>query len=175
MMEYTQVRLPHKHSKPDKKRCRVRGSQQLNALDFTIFFHLIMQNMLIPRAIIFGVFALGTATAHAQHPQPVQLTQPDASSLRLRFENPTRQPARLQVLNLTTDNLLLNETHREPAYGTRLKFDTLPAGRYTVLLRLGRDRYRYTVQVQARPQGNALTLLETTTHRVEPMLAVAGQ
>jgi hypothetical protein len=131
------------------------------------------------RPAVLGLFAvLGTPVAAlAQAPQPpVQLTQPAAASLRLRFDNPTLRPARLQVLSLTTDNLLLSETHREPAYGVRLDFDTLPTGRYEVSLRLGPDRYRYTVQVQARPQGPALTIVESTitTHQVEPVLASAA-
>ena len=135
-----------------------------------------MQTVFTLRFLILGMAVFGVARVQAQQPQlPVQLTQPDASSLRLRFENPAQLPARLQVVHLDNDNVGLNQIHREPAYGTRLKFDTLPAGRYAVLLRLGRDRYRYTVQVQARPQGPTLTIVETTTHRVETVLASAGK
>lgn len=132
-----------------------------------------MQTAFILRAIIFGSALLGTAVAQAQQLQPVQVTQPDANSLRLRFDNPTQQPARLQVIRLATNEMLLNETHREPAYGTRLKFDTLPAGRYAVLLRLGRDRYRYTVQVQAQPRTTSITVLNLTTRRLDNVLASA--
>lgn len=120
-----------------------------------------------------GLFALLGTAAHAQQPAAVQVTQPDAVSLRLRLDNPTQQPARLQVIHLNNDNVVLNETHREAAYGTRLMFDTLPSGRYAVVLRLGRDDYRYTVQVQARPTGSTISVRDLTTHRLDNVLASA--
>jgi hypothetical protein len=129
------------------------------------------------RPALLGLAALLTTAAHAQTAQatpPVQLTQPDANSLRLRFANNTGRPASLTVVDLTRSTTVLNETHREPAYGTRLKFDTLPSGRYLVALRIGRDRYRYTVDVQAKaPGANSIAVRETTTHRVESGLTAA--
>lgn len=120
----------------------------------------------------FGLRA--AAPARAQAPTGVQMTQPDASSLRLRFDNPTRRPAYLTVVHLNNGEAILNETHREAAYATRLKFDRLPAGTYAVLLRVGRDRYRYAVQVAADAAGNpAVAVRETTTHRVESGLVTA--
>ena len=125
------------------------------------------------RSALLGLAALLGTAARAQQPQPVQLTQPDASSLRLRFDNPTRRPACLTVLDLTRNVTVLNETHREPAYGTRLRFNTLPAGRYLVALRLGPSRYRYTVQVETTSPGTTtIAMREITTHRVETGLAV---
>jgi hypothetical protein len=116
-----------------------------------------------------------TTAAHAQTAPPVQLTQPDANSLRLRFDNATGRPASLTVVDLTRNTTVLNETHREPAYGTRLKFDTLPSGRYLVALRIGRDRYRYTVEVAAKAPGStSIAVRETTTHRVENGLTAAA-
>ncbi|WP_460503341.1 hypothetical protein [Hymenobacter agri] len=100
------------------------------------------------------------------------MSQPDASSLRLRFDNPTQRPAYLTVTNLNLGQAILSETHREAAYGTRLKFDQLSAGAYAVLLRVGRNRYRYTVQVAADAAGQpTIAVRETTTHRVENGLA----
>lgn len=131
------------------------------------------------RAVLLGALALLGSVfarpAQAQQPQPVQLTQPNASSLRLRFDNPTQRPARLVVLDLTRNVTILNESHREPAYGTLLKFDTLPSGRYVVALRVGANRYRYTVQVEAKgPGATTVAVRETTTHRVESGLTTAS-
>ncbi|MCI1189004.1 hypothetical protein MON38_16395 [Hymenobacter sp. DH14] len=120
---------------------------------------------------IFGV--ISTAAAQTQQPA-VQMSQPDASSLRLRFDNPTMRPVYLAVLNLNNGELVLSEIHREAAYGTRLLFDKLPAGSYAVSLRVGRDRYRYAVQVAANAAGKpTIAVRETTTHRVESGLATA--
>jgi len=131
------------------------------------------------RPVLLGaLILLGSACtlpAQAQQTQPVQMTQPDASSLRLRFDNPTQRPASLIVLDQTRGISLLNETHREPAYGTLLKFDTLPTGRYVVALRVGANRYRYTVQVETKTLGaTTIAVRETTTHRVERGLATAS-
>ena len=120
-----------------------------------------------------AVAVLSAGAAQAQQPA-VRMSQPDATSLRLRFDNPTQRPACLTVVNLSSGESILTENHREMAYGTRLKFDKLPAGAYAVLLRMGRNRYRYTVQVAADAAGQpAIAVRETTTHRVESGLATA--
>ncbi|WP_201983605.1 hypothetical protein [Hymenobacter rubidus] len=131
---------------------------------------------LFSTGFLFGAAALAQpAHAQAPIPQPVQMTQVDAVSLRLRINNSGQQPAHLLVLHLDNQTCLLNETHREPAYGTLLKFDTLPAGRYAVILRVGADRYRYTVQVDNHKAGGpTIAVRETTTHRVESGLATAS-
>ncbi|GAB3576855.1 hypothetical protein [Hymenobacter daeguensis] len=131
------------------------------------------------RPVLLGALALlGSAfarPARAQQPEPVRMTQPTASSLRLRFDNPTQRPARLTVLDVDRNVCLLNEAHREPAYGTLLKFDTLPTGRYVVALRVGASRYRYTVQVETKaPGATTIAVRETTTRRVENGLATAA-
>ncbi|GAB3873014.1 hypothetical protein GCM10028824_24080 [Hymenobacter segetis] len=122
-----------------------------------------------------AIFVLATVTsfaAQAQQPQPVQVTQPDAASLRVRIYNSSTRPIAMQVENLSTATLILNETHRLPAYGTLLKFNTLPSGRYALTLRVGPDRYRYTIQVDNKAPGAAtIAVRETTTHRVENGLA----
>ena len=125
------------------------------------------------RGLLASAAVLSAGAARAQQPA-VHMSQPDATSLRLRFDNPTPRPAYLTVSNLNSGESILSETHREAAYGTRLKFDKLPAGAYDVLLRVGRNRYRYTVQVAADAAGQpAIAVRETTTHRVESGLATA--
>ncbi|MBH8568752.1 hypothetical protein KB206_07660 [Microvirga sp. STS02] len=116
--------------------------------------------------------AVVSFAAQAQQPQPVQVTQPDAASLRVRVYNAFSRPISMRVENLSTATTILNETHRLPAYGTRLKFNTLPSGRYALTLRVGPDRYRYTIQVENKAPGAAtIAVRETTTHRVENGLA----
>jgi hypothetical protein len=110
--------------------------------------------------------------AQAQQPQPVQVTQPDAASLRVRIYNASARPILLRVENLSTGFYLLNQTHRLPAYGTLLKFNTLPSGSYALTLRVGPDSYRYTIQVENKAPGTAtIAVRETTTRRVESGLA----
>ncbi|MBF9142074.1 hypothetical protein [Hymenobacter properus] len=125
--------------------------------------------------ILLGAGMAQPAQAQTQATEPVQMTQPDAQSLRVRINNPAQQKASMQVIDLNTNQTLLNETYRTPAYGTRLQFNGLPAGRYAVLCRVGANRYRYTVDVAA-PQAGATSIAvrETTTRRVETGLATAA-
>jgi hypothetical protein len=124
------------------------------------------------RPAIFALATVASTAAQAQQPQPVQVTQPDAASLRVRIYNSSTRPISMQVENLATGFYLLNRTHRLPAYGTLLKFNTLPSGRYALTLRVGPDRYRYTIQVENKTPGAAtIAVRETTTHRVESGLA----
>lgn len=116
-----------------------------------------------------------TAPAQTPHTEPVQVTQADAASLRIRINNPTLKAAQLRVVHLENGNEILNETHRTAAYGTLLKFGGLPTGHYAVWLRVGPNRFRYAVQVTTRTQGNtAIAVQETTTHRVKSGLASAA-
>jgi hypothetical protein len=117
--------------------------------------------------------AQGTAASSGE---PVQVTQPDAESLRVRIYNATGKPALLRVVHLDNGQTILSETHREAAYGTRLKFDTLPCGRYAVTMRVGDNKYRYEVQVDRSKGAHAATIAvrETSTYRVESGLASAA-
>ncbi|HEX8326793.1 MAG TPA: hypothetical protein VF629_04585 [Hymenobacter sp.] len=125
-----------------------------------------------------GLVALvGTAfSASAQTPpaEPVRVTQANDLSLRIRINNPTQQAAQLRVVQLNNGSWILNETHREPAYGTLMKFDKLPAGRYAVVLQVGPDRYRYTVDVRQQKQGKSLAVRELTTRHTDNVVASAG-
>jgi|GEM_PF-2278934 hypothetical protein len=125
----------------------------------------------LPSLLLVTGFA-GTAAAQAA---PVQVTQPDDASLRVRINNPAGARAQIQVVHLDNGNWILNETHRAPAYGTLLKFNNLPTGRYAVVLRVGPNRYRYNVHVEGKAPGAAtIAVRETTTTRVESGLATAS-
>jgi hypothetical protein len=128
----------------------------------------------LPSLLLITGFA-GTASQAAPSAPPVQVTQPDAASLRVRINNPAGARAHIQVVNLNNGNRILNETHRDLAYGTLLKFNALPTGRYAVVLRVGSDRYRYNVHVERKAPGAAtIAVRETTTTRVESGLATAS-
>ncbi|MDO7852836.1 hypothetical protein [Hymenobacter convexus] len=125
--------------------------------------------------VLLGAAVTQPAQAQTLATEPVQVTQPDAESLRVRISNPAQQKASMQVIDLNTNQTLLNETYRTPAYGTRLKFNGLPTGRYVVQCRVGASRYRYTVDVDARQVGStSIAVRETATRRVESGLATAA-
>jgi hypothetical protein len=130
------------------------------------------------RPALLGLLALaGTglaSPAQAQNSRPVSVTQPDGQTLRVRIYNAGKKPAVLRVVKLDNNRWILNETHKEPAYGTLLKFSNLPSGRYAVLLRVGADRYRYHVQVATTaPGATTIAVLESTSRRVESGLSGA--
>ncbi|MCC3153577.1 hypothetical protein Q3A66_12115 [Hymenobacter sp. BT770] len=104
-------------------------------------------------ALLGGLALLGSAgTALAQDAPSVKAKQPDAASLWVTIENPAKKAMQMQVINLDSYNSLINEVNHRPSNGYHLSFRKVPAGRYAVLLRVGRERYRYTVQVKAQPQ-----------------------
>ena len=117
------------------------------------------------RAALLGVVAvLGSAGAAfaqkpaAQQPQWVQSKQADAQTLLLTIDNPELKIMQMQVVNLGTNGCLADERSRKPSYGCKLNFGTLPAGQYAVLLRVGRERYRYNVQVQKQPATSTIVV-----------------
>ncbi len=94
------------------------------------------------------VAGFGLAAGSPAHAQEVR-TKSDAESMSLTVENPTQQRVQVQVLQVSSQSMLSNEVNHQFSYGTKLNFAKLPAGEYAVLVRVGRERYRYAVQVQA--------------------------
>jgi hypothetical protein len=127
--------------------------------------------------VLFGMGIAGSvqAQAVAQQELPVQVTQPEAAALRVRVSSPDKKPIHLEVVHLDNGNWMLNETHRTAVYSTLLKFDGVPSGSYAVVLRVGPNRYRYTVRVDTKAaSATTIAVRETTTHRVESGLATAA-
>ncbi|MCB2406466.1 hypothetical protein [Hymenobacter lucidus] len=108
-------------------------------------------------AVLFGLAGTGQP-ARAQQASPVSVTSPDAESIRVRIDNVAQLPGRVQVLNLSSGQMLFDESYTAPAYGKRFSFRNLPAGRYALLLKAAGTQYRYVMQVQAGPVGPVLTL-----------------
>ena len=104
--------------------------------------------------LVAGFGLAAGSPAHAQQAQSVQ-TKTEAESLMLTVENPTQQRMQVQVMQVSSQTCLSSEINHQPSYGTKLNFAQLPAGEYAVLVSVGRERYRYAVQVQAQ---NATTI-----------------
>jgi hypothetical protein len=106
------------------------------------------------RALLLGGLAVlgSVGSAFAQDGTSVKVKQADAQALYMTVENPTQQRMQLQVVALDKHTDLVNEVNHKASYGTQLHFNGMPAGQYAVLLRVGRERYRYNVQVTNQPQ-----------------------
>ncbi|UOQ99157.1 hypothetical protein MUN81_06595 [Hymenobacter sp. 5317J-9] len=125
--------------------------------------------------VLLGMGVAQPAAAQTLAQEPVQVSQPDSESLRVRISNPAQKSIVLRVVHLDNGRWVLNETHKVPAYGTRLRFNDLPTGRYAVMLQVGPERYRYTVDVDGqKPGASTIAVRELTTRRVENVVASAG-
>lgn len=122
------------------------------------------------RAALLGVFAVASTSgaAMAQEAPSVKAMQADAQHLYLTIENPEQKVLYMQVVNLDKKTCIMQEANRQPSYGCQLNFQKLPAGQYAVLLRVGRERYRYNVQVQNQTETNILVsgITATAAHAV---------
>ncbi|MBF9222769.1 hypothetical protein [Hymenobacter ruricola] len=124
------------------------------------------------RALLLGGLAvLGTAaTALAQDAPSVKAKQADAQGLFLTVENPTRKLMQVKVVSLAKYACLTNEVNHKASYGSQLNFKGVPAGQYAVLVRVGRERYRYNVQVQ-NDQQTTISVRELTGTQAPAMVA----
>ncbi|RYU81002.1 hypothetical protein [Hymenobacter persicinus] len=129
------------------------------------------------RTLTLGILllsGLGTAPrALAQHASPVSVTSVDAESIRVRIDNAAGQPGRVQVLNLTSGQVLFDEAYSATAYGHRFNFRQLPAGPYALLLRAAGTQYRYTLQVQDGAAGTSVALRTIKARLPKQALAAA--
>ena len=63
----------------------------------------------------------------------------------------------LEVVHLDNNLTLSRVSNRQTTYGSKLNFRDLPVGHYAVLVRVGREKYRYTVQVKPLPQFSIMS------------------
>ncbi|GAB2944290.1 hypothetical protein GCM10027048_06310 [Hymenobacter coalescens] len=100
--------------------------------------------------LTLGVHAAASAAPGVPAPQPpVSVQAIDHESVRVRIANPAQQTSRVQVVRLSSGQVLFDEAHADVAYGHRFNFRHLPAGRYSLLMTVGPQQYRYTMEVQS--------------------------
>lgn len=121
--------------------------------------------------LVAGFGLAASSPAQAQQAQPVQ-TKTNAESLLMTVSNPTQQRVQVRVMQVSSNTCLSNEVNHQVSYGTKLNFAKLPAGEYAVLLRVGHERYRYAVQVQA--QNSTISVRELNTQATDKAVASAA-
>lgn len=104
------------------------------------------------------LLALAARPAAAQSAGPVTVTSPSAECIRVRIDNAARQPGRVQVVSLSSGQVLFDETYDAPAYGNRFNFRGLAAGRYALLLYAAGTQYRYILQVRPGLVGQTVAV-----------------
>ncbi|MCB2378555.1 hypothetical protein LGH70_13225 [Hymenobacter sp. BT635] len=124
--------------------------------------------------VLAGLLALAaTSPAHAQQSPTVALTSPDAESLRVRIASPAPLPGRVQVISLSSGQVLFDEAYAAPVYQHRFCFRNLPTGRYALLLNAAGTQYRYTLHMAAGAAGLALTVRTLKARGPQLLLAAA--
>jgi hypothetical protein len=126
------------------------------------------------RLAVLGVVAglgLAASPAYAQQAQTVQ-TKAESESLLMTVNNPTHQRVQVKVMQASSSTCLSNEVNHLASYGTKLCFAKLPAGQYDVMLRVGRERYRYAVQVKA--QNSTISVRELNAQPADKAVATAA-
>jgi hypothetical protein len=124
-------------------------------------------------ALLAGFAVLGSmGAALAQEGPSVKAKQADDQSLAFTVENPAQQQMRVRVMSLNTNRDVINEVNHQSSYGCKLNFAGMPAGKYAVMLKVGDQSYRYTVQV-AKAQ-TTISVAELTDTPSMPGVASAS-
>ncbi|MDO7846530.1 hypothetical protein Q5H92_09200 [Hymenobacter sp. M29] len=151
----------------------LRSAQQLTGATTTTSAQRLASAPFLRPLLLGGLAVLGTVgSALAQDAPSVKAKQADAQSLWLTVENPTQQRMHMDVVCLSNKTSLVSETNRRASYGSQLSFKGLPAGQYAVLLRVGRERYRYNVDVKADAQ-TAISVRELMADKTSELVASA--
>jgi hypothetical protein len=125
-----------------------------------------------PMLLVLAVALGNSGTAWAQQGPPAWVSQTDSESLRVRIDNPAALACQVRVIQLSSGESLFYEASQTPAYGHRFNFRQVPTGRYALVLRVGPNRYRYTIEVQTQKQRpTTIAVREVNTHQVENALA----
>lgn len=113
------------------------------------------------RRAALGVLLLGSvflASPVAAQQYPVVVDKTDVATFRVRTQNPLKQHVKIQVLSGVTGQQLFAETYDQLYYSRRLNFQNLQPGAYFLTTKLGRDTYRYTIQVKQTRTGQAVAV-----------------
>ncbi|MCR5888186.1 hypothetical protein LRS06_10500 [Hymenobacter sp. J193] len=129
----------------------------------------------LPHLLALGALCFPHSTQAQQQTTPVTLETPTAETVRLRIQNPAQQRGSVQVVSVRTGQLLFKENYAAPAYGHRFDFRNLAAGRYALVVRVGEDCYRYTVQVAPATANLPLVVRPVKTRPSKEMLASVVQ
>lgn len=120
--------------------------------------------------MVAGLGLAATSPAYAQQGQKVQ-TKSEAENLLMTVSNPAQERVQVKVMQLSSQTCLSNVINHDASYGTKLCFAKLPAGEYAVMLRVGRERYQYAVQVKA--QNSTISVRELNTEATDKAVASA--
>jgi hypothetical protein len=120
--------------------------------------------------LVAGLGLAATSPAYAQQGQKVQ-TKSEAETLLMTVSNPAQERVQVKVMQLSSQTCLSNVINHDASYGTKLCFAKLPAGEYAVMLRVGRERYQYAVQVKA--QNSTISVRELNTEAADKAVASA--
>lgn len=99
-------------------------------------------------------------------PQPVGIERVDTFSYLVRISNPALQKARLQLVRLSDSKVLYEENSAKATFGQKLNVQSLPDGQYAILVRVGPEQYRYTLQLQT--ETHRTTDLSTASAVLRP-------
>ncbi|TYZ08931.1 hypothetical protein FY528_12005 [Hymenobacter lutimineralis] len=125
---------------------------------------------------LFTLVTLGlTQPAQAQQAAPVTLETPTPETLRVRVQNPAQQAGSVQIVSLRTGQSLFRETYTAPVYANRFDFRNLAGGHYSVVLRLGRDQYRYTVHMQPASATSGVVVRTVKARLPKTVIALAAE
>jgi hypothetical protein len=78
----------------------------------------------------------------------------------------------VQVVRLSSGQILFAEAYPGPAYGHRFDFNQVPSGRYLVRLQVGGQVHRCLVRVQTRDQGSFIRLNKLTSRTMPASVVV---
>ncbi|WP_303309805.1 hypothetical protein [Hymenobacter sp. BT730] len=131
------------------------------------------------RFTFVGLLSLGLASAvnpaQAQQASPVSVESTDAESIRVRIFNPASQAGgRVQVVRVRNGHVLFDQAYSAAAYAHRFNFRQLPAGRYVLLMHVGPQYYRYSLEVQPNASSQSVVVRHMKARLPRLSLASAG-
>ncbi|MCC2545394.1 hypothetical protein LJY25_02975 [Hymenobacter sp. BT175] len=108
---------------------------------------------LVVLAGFVGTFAARPALAQVgQQPQPVAVEKMDETSFRVRISNPQQKAGTLEIVNLANGRTLFKEGYTGVVHGHKFNFRDMQDGKYAVVVKVGKEKFRYELQLQTTTQ-----------------------
>jgi hypothetical protein len=107
--------------------------------------------------LVLGAMLGLTQPARAQEtPMPAGVVKIADFSYRVWASNPTAQRGKLQLVSTADGKVLYEERSSSVSFGRRFDIRYLPDGQYAFVVKLGKQQYRYGLNVQTTSQRSSV-------------------
>ncbi|WP_400192955.1 hypothetical protein [Hymenobacter sp. B81] len=111
---------------------------------------LLQASRLLVLAAVASFGLSSAAQAQSAGAKPVSVDQVADFTYLVKVCNPTLQAGQVKLVRMSDNAVLYRSTSYSPTIGKKINFRELPDGQYALVVKVGQDVHRYTLDMHTR-------------------------